>query len=119
MAREPREVWAKRVERWTESGLTGGQFAAEIGVKEGTLRHWRWALAREAREPGWETSAARRRRAERRPQFVEVIAGPPKSAAASGCLCLELVLGAGILVRVPVGFDPDSLRRLLDLLRER
>ena len=54
MERVSRDQWAKRVERWCESGLTAAEFAAEIGVKEATLRHWKWALRRHATEPGWE-----------------------------------------------------------------
>jgi hypothetical protein len=33
MARERRDVWEKRVERWRESGLTAQEYAAEIGVE--------------------------------------------------------------------------------------
>src|SRR6266851_7518581 len=33
-----RDEWAKRIEQWAESGLSGAEFAREIGVKEGTLR---------------------------------------------------------------------------------
>jgi hypothetical protein len=29
-----REEWAKRVERWRDSGLTTAEFAAELGVSE-------------------------------------------------------------------------------------
>jgi len=32
MARETREVWVKRVERFRDSGLTLKEFAAEVGV---------------------------------------------------------------------------------------
>jgi len=32
MGRASRAVWAKRVERWGDSGLTAKQFAAEIDV---------------------------------------------------------------------------------------
>jgi hypothetical protein len=46
MVRISRDEWAKRIERWTDSELTGAEFAAKIGVKEATLRHWKWALAR-------------------------------------------------------------------------
>jgi len=44
-----RDEWAKRIERWTESALTGAQFAQQIGVKESTLRHWKWRLEKVAR----------------------------------------------------------------------
>ena len=47
-----RVEWAKRVERWRASGLSGGAFALREGIREGTLRHWAWRLARERSEPG-------------------------------------------------------------------
>jgi hypothetical protein len=41
MERVSRAAWAKRVERWRESGLTAARYAADIGVK----RHiWRRAI---------------------------------------------------------------------------
>ncbi len=44
-----REEWRKRVERWQDSGLTAQEFAMEMGLNVGTLRHWKYTLAREAR----------------------------------------------------------------------
>jgi hypothetical protein len=44
MARESRETWAKRVERWRDSGLTAAEFAAEVGVNPRTLSYWKWRL---------------------------------------------------------------------------
>ena len=41
-----RAVWAKRVERWKESGLTAKEFATEIGVNPRTLSHWKWMLSK-------------------------------------------------------------------------
>jgi len=32
MATETQELWAKRVERWQDSGLTAKGFAAEMGI---------------------------------------------------------------------------------------
>lgn len=121
MGQERREVWAKRVERWSESGLSGAEYAAEIGVKEGTLRHWKWALGRESRDPGWEAEAARRGRRQERAAFVEVLAPTARSASGStgaGLIePLELILRDGLRIRVPSHFDAISLRRLLEALR--
>lgn len=117
MARISRDEWTKRVERWTESGLTGAEFAAEIGVKEATLRHWKWALQREAQEPGWEAKAARARRRRHRAEFVEIIA--PSSSAPVAAETLELTLRNGLRVRLPVQVGPASLQRILDVLEAR
>jgi hypothetical protein len=48
-ARATRAVWAKRVERWGESGLTCAEFAAELGINPRTLTYWKWILGKEAR----------------------------------------------------------------------
>ena len=48
-SRVAREEWAKRVERWRESGLTSAEFAAELGINPRTLTYWKWVLGREAR----------------------------------------------------------------------
>lgn len=115
MARETREIWKKRIERWSDSGLTAKEFAAEIGVNVHTLTHWKWQLSAEARGPQERTPAAT-------PSFVEVVAplvghAPPASLAA--VQPLELVLPGGIVVRVPSSFDPAALRRVVDVLGGR
>src|SRR5688572_27597837 len=45
-SRVAREEWAKRVERWCESGLTAAEFAAELGINARTLTYWKWVLGR-------------------------------------------------------------------------
>lgn len=47
---ERESKWAKRVERWCESGLTAQEYAAEIGVNANTLQHWGWRLRNDAGE---------------------------------------------------------------------
>src|SRR5882724_11292302 len=44
MGRESRATWARRVRRWTRSGLTAERFARREGVNAGTLSFWRWKL---------------------------------------------------------------------------
>ncbi len=108
MARESREVWRKRVERWRESGLSATEFAAEIGVNANSLRHW-----------GWRVSAAQRERevaveAKGALTWVEVTAPAAKEPRSDDSLeRLELVLPSGLVVRVPPRFEPEGLRRLL------
>ena len=115
MARETREVWKKRVERWAESGLSAREFAAELGINVHTLTHWKWRLAGElAARPATVAVEA--------PAFVEVVpplvgkAMPAPSAVAQP---LELVLPGGLVVRVPSSFDPAALRRVVDTLGGR
>lgn len=104
MARESRAVWARRVEQWSRSGLSGAEFAARLGVKEATLRHWKWYLG----------CAAEAALSTRRPAFVEVV---PRAEEAPGA-GLELVVGAA-RVLIPVGFDEETLGRLLRVVEGR
>jgi hypothetical protein len=104
MARETRETWAKRVEQWERSGLSGAEFAAQRGLKEATLRHWKWQLGHGQR--------AKSRGAE----FIEVVADA--RALAGEARELEVVVG-GVRVVVPKGFDEETLRRLLRVVEGR
>jgi hypothetical protein len=113
MARESREVWAKRIERWRASGLTAEEFASEIGVKGNTLRHWSWVLGRKRGGSG-DGLARRARPAD--VAFVEVATPAPGSASMEP---LEVVVRDGIRIRVPAAFDADALRRVIAAVEGR
>ncbi len=108
-----REVWAQRVQRWQDSDLTAAEFAAEIGINPRTLSYWKWRLGKEARQTSKRKrprSATRRARASRKKaKFVEVTA--PKVLTSGDRI--ELVVDAGVVVRVPDGFETETLRRVL------
>ncbi|HTP26949.1 MAG TPA: hypothetical protein VMK12_15010 [Anaeromyxobacteraceae bacterium] len=141
MTRDTREVWAKRVERLADSGLTAREFAAEIGVNANTLAGWRWRLR--SREGGEERRKGERRRSPpalglvRSPdgseddaslvadrggepvtpmRFVELTTMAPATPAP--VVPFEIVLRSGRLLRVPCGFDTAELARLVALLEE-
>lgn len=117
-----RETWAKRVERWKESGLSAKEIAAELGINARSLSWWRWQLSKS--DPVSEAPRSRRRRSRSAPvptslapalspvTFVEMTAsviGEP----------LEIVMPSTLRVRVPTGFDDATLGRLLDVLERR
>ena len=118
-ARVDREEWAKRVERWRDSGLPTAEFAAELGINARTLTYWAWILKREAsggkvRRP----AKARKQAAASAPAgstppravaaFVEV-----QGRAAQGRFELEI---GGRRLHIPERFDEQQLRSLLALL---
>jgi hypothetical protein len=113
MARESRDTWAKRVERWRASGLTTEEYAAEIGVKANTLKHWSWVLGRDRRSVAPPRRAAR----QREPAFVEV--SPPRDVPQTSAEPIEVVVRDGVRVRVPTVFDVDALRRVIAALEVR
>jgi hypothetical protein len=115
MDRTSREEWARRVERWGDSGLTAKEYAAEIGVKAHTLSWWKWRLT------SGTPAAGPRRRGRRAPSagaratpltFVEMtpaVAPEP----------FEVVLRSSVRIRIPFTFDGPTLARLLDVLEAR
>lgn len=134
MARHTREDWAKRIERWKESGLTAAEFAAETGINAHSLSWWQWKLSTDAKTGASSTAAPsearvsehehetrRRRRRRSKPSdgpspptmtFVEVTPSPRSGA-------LEVKLASGREIRVPVGFDAPTLERLVAILERR
>lgn len=102
-------MWAKRVERLERSGLSIRTFAAQEGLKAGSLSFWKWKLARERGRLAEAASVAPLK-------FVELtVATPVVSAPAA---VFEVLLRSGRTVRVPGGFDASELGRLMAVLEE-
>ena len=115
MDRTSREEWAKRVERWGDSGLTAKEYAAEIGIKAHTLSWWKWRLSSGA-------PALKRRRRTRRAPTTGAGATPLTFVEMATALApepLEIVLPSRVRIRVPSAFDGSTLARLLDVLEAR
>jgi transposase len=121
MERSSATEWAKRVERWKDSGLTAKEFAAQAGLKASMLSYWQWklrALDGGGCGPSKQTAkpASGRRSVSGGTTRVGAIAKPmqfvelPAAVVASSTPWLELVLGDSTRVRVPVGFDEVTLR---------
>ena len=106
MARSSREEWAKRVERWVDSGLTAAEFSSEIGVNPRTLTYWKWKL----RQAGSSSPRAKPKRLHTSPRFVEVTAAVETSSP------IEVVVGE-VTVRVPPRFDSATLCEVLAVVR--
>ena len=116
MERTSRETWAKRVERWQDSGLTAKEYAAEVGVNAHSLSWWKWRLS--SGPKARERVLPRARRSTPRPPptspltFVEMTSAVVHES-------LEVVLPSSIRIRVPSTFDAPTLGRLLDVLEHR
>jgi hypothetical protein len=105
-----RDVWAKRVADWRASGLDVTAFAGKHGLKEASLKWWKWQLAKE------------RRRARKKSAKKGVALSPltfVEMKAPSNGDALEILLANGTRIRVAPDFDPVVLSRLLDLLEKR
>jgi hypothetical protein len=112
-SRATREVWAKRVERWQDSGQAASEFARELGINPRTLAYWKYVLKRDDAAPS--TRSPRRKAksvspAEPASSFVRVEASAPRSER------FELELSSGRRLWVPASFDEAALQRLVRLL---
>lgn len=129
--RESQETWAKRVERWKDSGLTCGEFCAEIDVNPGTLMYWAWKLRKEGKVAlGRRRAAAKgERRTESRvspptpkrqrgaqgappPTFVELVPSPTAPEP------VEVVVRS-VTVRVPQTAAADLVRRAFEFAEKQ
>jgi hypothetical protein len=123
MARATRDEWQRRVARWRDSGLTAKEFAAREGLKTATLSFWRWKLSA---SPGGASGSAKgsTRRRKRRRQAGSGVRGSKASfvgfelvASSTSGSELEVLLDAGLRIRIPSGFDEPTLQRLVSALR--
>jgi transposase-like protein len=104
-------VWRDAIRRWHSSGQTIRGFCRQRGLSEAAFHAWRRTIARR------DERAVPAASPERRPTFVPLRATPPPAAPAAAPL--ELVLGAGRVVRVSPGFDAATLQALLAALEEQ
>jgi transposase len=115
MDRTTREDWAKRVERWKDSGLSAKEFAAEVGISARSLTWWKWRLGSPVAVTA-KRARTKRARGARAPKvspltFVEMTAVSSEP--------IEIALPSRICVRVRAGFDDATLKRVLDALERR
>ncbi|HMJ10655.1 MAG TPA: IS66 family insertion sequence element accessory protein TnpB [Polyangiaceae bacterium] len=115
MARASREIWAKRVERWKDSGLSAKEFAAELDVSPKSLMFWKWKLRQLESTKGGQIAGGNKRQprtARMAPHsFVQLVPTP-----APPSMALELVLRDGLVLRVAPGFDEATLLQVASLL---
>lgn len=117
-----REQWAKRVERWKDSGLSAKAFAAELGINARSLSWWRWQLSKgDAPTP----KRRRRRRDAESSKAIAKVSVPispmtfVEMTAPTITDALEVILPSTMRVCVRPGFDDATLGRLLDVLERR
>jgi transposase len=104
--RTSRAEWAKRVERWKDSGLTAKEFARELGFNPRSLVFWKWQLGRAA------TPSKPAHTKLERPKPLPLV----ELAVSASSPQFELELRGGHRLTIPPSFDADALRRLLAVL---
>ena len=109
IVRAPEEI-LQILADYKQSGMTQVEFARSRDIHASVLGRW----IRHNRTP-----SDRRAKAERRHLIAVRIKGRDSIEGKSAPAGLELSLRSGIAVRVPQGFDPETLSSLLDLLEGR
>jgi hypothetical protein len=129
MAQSSLEIyWSAILADFRRSGMTHVQFCAARRISLHSFRTWLYRLRpglppRRPRAP--RNSPPPKPAAADPPAFlpVHVRPGPPAIPAAAGLAApappLELVVDDRYHLRVPAGFDPTALHRLLDALEQR
>jgi transposase len=100
--------WAEWVKQWETSGLDAEVFAKRERINAKRLVWWRWKLR---------TSAALPRPTEP-VQFLPVRVVETATSTTTSAVPLEIALPNGLLVRIPPGFDPTTLQRVLSIASE-
>jgi transposase-like protein len=93
-------LWRQRVVEQATSGLSIRAFCQRYGLVEGSFYFWRRELER---------------RKATAPAFAAVTITDQQAFSQEP---LEVVLASGVRVRVPSGFDPQTLRQLLAVLEQ-
>jgi transposase len=104
--RDPRKEqhWRRSIQLWKNSGLTVRAFCARHRLSQPSFYSWR----RELQERDAATV------------FVPVqVETDDQLTRATSIPIIEVVLAGGQRVRVAPGFDPATLRRLMEVLQER
>jgi transposase-like protein len=94
------------VRAWEASGLSSRAYAARAGINPNTLLSWRWQQRGHGKAKNTSSS--------RGLEFIELA---PPSRGSERNATIELRLD-DLTVRVPDGFEPETIRRVLSVLSE-
>ena len=108
---EKEAFWRRAVAEQQESGLSVRQFCRRKKIAEASFYGWKRELALRDREgKGAEGQAGNA--ADGEDEFVPLRVAPAPLLVAG----LELLHPGGHVIRIPAGFDDETLRRVLSIL---
>ena len=113
-----RHDWAKRVERWSKSGLTASDFGAREGFDGSQLSWWKCQLGKSGSPAKTKKRRARARRGAAAPAFLParlvemapVRVGEPH---------VEIVMDDELVIRLGASADPELVKHVLALALQR
>lgn len=98
------KFWQSHMESWKQSGKTQSHYCRDNGLGIKVFGYWKRKLCSKR------ASAA---------GFVPVSIKRPYPASANTGASLRVIVGNGYGIDVGDGFNPDTLRRLMDTLGQR
>jgi hypothetical protein len=109
--------WPQLLAQWRLSGLTQAEFCARHGL---SLPAFRYHLYKPQRRSGSTGRIAPTAAAQTTPLFLPVVCSSASQPdhASSAAASLEIILDDGLRIAVAPGFDPQTLRRLVEALRQ-
>jgi hypothetical protein len=108
--------WPNLTAQWRLSGLTQAEFCLRRGLSLPTFRYHLYKPSRSSRLPGPSPEAA----TNGTPLFLPVVCSPapqPGGLLAPSASPIEVILSDGLRIAVTPGFDPQTLRSVVDALR--
>jgi hypothetical protein len=107
--------WPNLIAQWRLSGLTQAEFCTRRGISLPNFRYHLYKPSRRSLSPGSLPETA----TDGIPLFLPVVCSPaPQPSSVPPAISpIEVVLGDGVRVAVAPGFDPQTLRRVVDALR--
>ena len=111
---EKEQFWRRIVAGQAGSGLSIRGYCSDRGVNEPSFFAWRKELAR--RDAAANKKRVRSRTPNRRPTPIEFARLQIAPGEPAGDTCIEIILPAGVCIRVPRGACPDTLGAVLGAL---
>lgn len=108
--------WSNLIAQWRLSGLTQAEFCTRRGLSLPAFRYHLYKPRRGSGPPGPPPVTA----TNGTPLFLPVVCPPapqPGGLLAPPASAIEVILSEGLRIAVTPGFDPQTLRRVVDALR--
>ena len=95
-----RQHWFDRIETWKQSGLTQKAFCEQQQLRLGSFQRWRGIFMRGER-----------------PEASSTVSFLPVNVTAAPASSLALRIDDHLRIEIPAGFDPVTLKQVVQALR--
>jgi hypothetical protein len=95
-----RQRWFDRIEAWKQSGLTQKAFCEQQQLRLGSFQRWRGIFMRGER-----------------PEASSAVSFLPVNVTAAPASSLALVIDDYLRIEIPAGFDPVTLKQVIQALQ--